>query len=291
MKSSKVWKIIWVVGIYSILFTILYLVVLYKVEWEDKDLNTYLYFYDCSKNLCTSITRVDDYYSKIMCDDDNCPYIKEVISNNVILEKNNKSFIYDYINDRIVHDDYVNYRYLEDSFYVVTDDENMQGIINERGEIIISPQYDYIDDYHNNFVSYKKENLYGIDNYEKNIKIDAEFEDVVLINDSIYGAKNNGLYNIYYYKDNSYDETKDYDYLASYGDVIFAVNDKKIDIMTVDLKSTLLMKINTFFEYKIEKERDSLNLHSDDEYIYFDVFISENEYTSYKYNIATKKLV
>ena len=61
--------------------------------------------------------------------------------------------------------------------------------------------------------------------------------------------------------------------------------------MTIDLKSTLLMKINTFYVYQTEKERNSLNLRSDGVYIYFDVFTNENEYTSYKYDIATKRLV
>ena len=291
MKSSKIWKIIWVVGIYAILFVILYLVVLYKVEWEDKDLSTYLYFYDCNRNLCTSTTRVDDYYSKVLCEDDSCPYIKEIINNNVILEKNDVSYIYNYLDDRIVNNNYVQYRYLENSLYVVTDSSNNQGIINEAGEIVVEPQYEYINDYHNNFVSYKLGNLYGIDNNAENIQVDAKFEDIVLINDKIYGAKSDGTYHIYYYEDNNYDTSREYVYLNSYGDIIFTINDKKIDIMTVDLKSTLLMKINTFFDYTTEKERESLNLYSDGEYIYFDVFTSENEYTSYKYHIATKKLV
>ena len=50
------------------------------------------------------------------------------------------------------------------------------------------------------------------------------------------------------------------------------------------------MKINTFYEYTTEKERKSLNIYSDDENIYFRVFINESEYTTYKYNIESKKL-
>ena len=291
MKRSKVWKIIWVVGIYALLTTILYLVVLYKVEWEDKDLNTYLYFYDCSDNLCTSTTKMDNYYGKVLCEKDICPYIKEIINNNVILEKNNVSYIYNYINNNIINKSYVNYRYLENGLYVVTDNYGKQGIINEVGDVVTQPMYEYIDNYRNKFISYKQGNFYGIENLENDVKVNAEFDDVVLINDNIYGAKKDGIYKIYYYKDNKSDDTNEYIYLDSYSDIILAINDKKIDIMTVDLKSTLLMKINTFFEYKAEKERDSLNLHSDGEYLYFDVFTSENEYMSYKYNIALKKLV
>ena len=293
MKGSKIWKIVWVSGIYLLLITILYLVILYKVEWENKDLNTYLYFYECNGNLCSSTTKVNNYYNKILCENDNCPYIKEIINNNVILQKNDNSYIYDYFHDKIINNTYVGYEYLKDNLYIVTDNNNRQGIINEAGNVIVKLEYDYIDDYNNDFISFKQNNLYGIENKEKNIKIDAKFDDVVLINDSIYSVKSDGLYNIYDYKDNKKKDNsiKGYVYLDSYGDIIFTVNDKKIDIITVDLKSTLLMKINTFFDYTTEKERETLNLRSDGEYIYFDVFINENEYTSYKYNIATKKMV
>ena len=200
MKGSKIWKIVWIVGIYAILITILYLVILYKVEWEDKDLNTYLYFYDCNNNLCSTTNKINDYYNKVLCEDDNCPYIKEIIDNNVILEKNNRSYIYNYFSNKIINNSYVDYKYLENDLYIVSDNSSKQGIINEIGDIIVEPQYDYIANYRNNFISYKQGNLYGIENIEKNIKINAEYEDVVLINDNIYGAKSNGLYYIYYYK-------------------------------------------------------------------------------------------
>ena len=48
MKKTNIWKIIWLVGVYVILLFILYLVIIYKVKWEDKDLNRYLYFYNCN---------------------------------------------------------------------------------------------------------------------------------------------------------------------------------------------------------------------------------------------------
>ena len=95
MKKDKIWKVIWIIGIYAILVTVLYLVVLYKVEWEDKDLNTYLYFYDCDNNLCTSSTKQDKYYSRFLCENNSCPYVTNIIKNNLILEKEGKSLIYD----------------------------------------------------------------------------------------------------------------------------------------------------------------------------------------------------
>ena len=67
--------------------------------------------------------------------------------------------------------------------------------------------------------------------------------------------------------------------------------DKKIDILNTNLNSVLLMKIDSFYEYTKGQERDSLDIYSDGENIYFNVFINENEYTSYKYSIKDKKIV
>ena len=50
------------------------------------------------------------------------------------------------------------------------------------------------------------------------------------------------------------------------------------------------MKINSFYNYTTEKERESLNFRIDGEDIIFDVFTSESEYTSYKYNVMNKKI-
>ena len=90
MKKNNLLRISWIVGIYAILVLLLYLVVTYKVKWEDKDLNTYLYFYDCSNDLCTSTIKPDNYYGSIVCKDDICPYIKEKNNNYLILDNNNK---------------------------------------------------------------------------------------------------------------------------------------------------------------------------------------------------------
>ena len=59
--------------------------------------------------------------------------------------------------------------------------------------------------------------------------------------------------------------------MFSYEDIILTVNDKKIDIMNTDLKSTLIMRITTYYDYTIEKERDSLNIKVRDNILYFNV--------------------
>ena len=76
-----------------------------------------------------------------------------------------------------------------------------------------------------------------------------------------------------------------------YEDVIIAFKDKKIDILNQNLNSTLVMKLDSFYEYKTEKEKGSLDIYCDGEFIHFNVFINETEYTSYKYDIKNKKLI
>ena len=66
MKNNSLWRVIWIVGIYAVLVSILYLVIIYKVKWENKDLNKYLYFYNCSGQICTSDISQNNFYSKIV---------------------------------------------------------------------------------------------------------------------------------------------------------------------------------------------------------------------------------
>jgi len=291
VKGSKIWKILWVSGIYAILLVILYLVVLYKVEWEDKDLNMYLYLYDCDHNLCTSTTELDDYYSRLLCEEDNCPYITSVLGNNLVLSNGTTSWIYNYISDEIVNDKYTNYRYIGHEMYVVTDDIGDQGVIDLTGNILVEPRYAYIDDYRDGFISYMKDNLYGIDTVDNQYTVDVKYEDVVLINNKIFAGMNNNIYHLYSYNDIDNENANKYNFVYAYDNVILVANNKKIDILNTNLNSTLLMKIDTFYEYTTEKERDSLDLYSDGEYIYFKVFTSEFEYTEYKYSIKNKKIV
>ena len=79
--------------------------------------------------------------------------------------------------------------------------------------------------------------------------------------------------------------------MFSYEDIILTVNDKKIDIMNTDLKSTLIMHITTYYDYTIEKERDSLNIKVRDNILYFNVKNEDEKYTSYKYDIKNKKIL
>ena len=171
MKKNNLWRITWIVGIYAILISILYLIVVYKVQWEDKDLNTYLYFYNCNNKLCTSTIAQDEYYGKVLCKDNICPYVKEINDNNSVLTNGDTSWIYDYKNDKVVNDTFLNYRYLDNNHYVVTDNSGKQGIIDIDGNILVDFNYKHIADYKDGYVVYKDNGNYGIVNEDKYISI------------------------------------------------------------------------------------------------------------------------
>ena len=69
------------------------------------------------------------------------------------------------------------------------------------------------------------------------------------------------------------------------------MNNKKIDILDKNLNSTLLMKINSFYDYTTEKERSSLKIRTDGLNIYFRVYTDDEKYTDYVYNIKNKKIM
>ena len=146
-KKTRIWKFIWILGVYSILTTILYLVILYKVKWEDRDFNTYLYFYNCNNNICSSITKPKQYYNKIVCENHQCPYISSFSDNILILTNNNKSWLYDYKSGSIYNDNYIDYKLFKDKFFIVTDQNLKQGIIDKEGKVVVQIKYDKIIDF------------------------------------------------------------------------------------------------------------------------------------------------
>lgn len=291
MKNIKVWRIVWMVAILATLSIILYLVVLYKVVWEHKDLNTYLYFYDCNGEVCSTTNKMDDYYNRVVCEDDVCPHIENIAGNSLILKNDSKSWIYNYIDGEIVNDNYIEYRYIGNDNYIVTTADNKQGIINIDGSIVFNPDYDKIMDYMDGFISYMLNGKYGIASTDGQHNIEAKFEDIVLLNTNSFAGRIDNVYQIYSYSDSANKGTGNYDYVYQVNDVILVVNNNKIDILDANLKSTLLLKIDTFYSYTTEKERDSLNIYSDGENVYFRVFIDEYNYNSYVYGITNKKLI
>lgn len=291
MKKNKIWKIIWISCIYAILLIILYLVVLYKVKWEDKDFNTYLYFYNCNNSVCSSITKPKEYYNKIVCEEHQCPYISSFTNNILILTNNNKSWLYDYKNGSVYNDNYIDYVLFKDDFFIVTDQNSKQGIINKEGKEIVAVKYDKIIDYNFGLVVYKENNLYGIDYASGQKVISPKYDEVIIINNTMYAAMKDNKYQIYNVVNNSLKSSVKYDFVWTNNNFVVVIANKQLDILNNILDSNLLMKIDTYLDYNTTSERKTLKMSCDDDYIYFNINTNNKNYIEYKYDITNKKII
>jgi len=146
-----------------------------------------------------------------------------------------------------------------------------------------------IHDYKNGFIVYETNGRVGVDS-ELN-SIEPNYEDIVLINDIIFAYKKDNKYFIASYDNNDNISDTEYNYIFSVNDTIITFNNKKIDIIGTDLKSKLLMKIDSYYEYTTEKERDSLNFYKRDNFLYFSVLIDDNKKIQYIYDLKNNKLI
>ncbi len=279
MKKTNIWKIIWLVGVYVILLFILYLVIIYKVKWEDKDLNRYLYFYNCNGNLCTADTRVNKYYSSVVCPNRECPYVKEVRGDLVILSNTDKEYLYNYRDNKVISDKYKTYSFTSsDKYYVVSDDSNLYGVIDNEGKVIVDASYELITDYYDGFIAFAIGEKHGITNIEKKINIDPKYDNVILINDKIFAYVNENNYYIASYENKESDDP--YSYLYVYNGAILTIKNGQISILDYNLNQRG-SSIGGFFPYTREQERATLRIKTHDNILEFSVKNEENEYDKY----------
>lgn len=290
VKKNNLLRITWIVGIYATLILIFYLVVVYKVKWEDKDLRTYLYFYNCSNDLCTSTTEQEKYYGKIVCEDDICPYIYSKNDEYLVLTNKDNQLLYNYKEDKIISNKYKTYNITSDNNYIVSNSDNKYGVIDKTGEIVLAFNNNKIVDYKNGYYTYIDNNKYGIINEENKINISPTYEEVILIDKNIYAYLEQEKYYIASYESEIPINNTSYDYVAPMGDIILVVRNKQIDILNNNLQSNLLMKINSTYTYKVEKERESLELKKKDNLVYFSVYNGDGLYTNYIYDLKNNKL-
>ena len=287
MKRINLLHIAWIIGIFATLITILYLVVVYKVKWEDKDLNTYLYFYDCGTNLCSTTNKPPEYYSKVLCEEKKCPYIKDINDNYLILKNSDKAYIYNYLDEKIISDNYRDYTYLGNNYYSVTDEDGKVGVIDLENNLVVECLYEGIKEYKSNLLVFTKDNKYGVSKDKETI-VQAIYDDIVIINDRLMAFKENNKYYISDYY-GSVANSKSYDYIYAYNDVILVISDKTIDILNDSLSSVLIMKINTTYDYSKVGEIKSLKIKGEENILTFKVF-NGTGITNYTFDIKNKKL-
>ena len=172
-RKINIFRIIWVTGVFLLLITILLMVMDYKINYQYLEEN-YLYFYNCNNSVCTA--RVKDgitnsnLYSTYECGYEQCPTIKKVIEDSyVILEHENKNILYDFINDKIISDEYEEYISILDNYFIVTKN-NYQGMIDKDNKMVINVSYDQLGyekdglllGYDLGKIIAKKNDLYGI---------------------------------------------------------------------------------------------------------------------------------
>lgn len=291
MKKRNILRIGWIIGIYAILFLILYLVVDYKVKWEDKDLNTYLYFYNCSGDLCTTTTKPNYYFGSVVCEKRDCPYITDKYNSFLILKDSNKEFLYNYKKDKIISNNYITYKLSSDNNYIVSDREGKYSVIDNTGKIILNPTNKIITDYNEGYIVYKKEGKYGIYNEKDKIDIKPTYEEIKLINSNLYAYLEKEKYYIASYDTEVSVNETNYDYvLPINGKNILVFNNNKLDILDENLISKLLIKIDCKYTYQKEKERESLNIKEDTKFIYFTIYNENNELIEYIYDKNNNKL-
>lgn len=294
MKSKKkhlnnIWKIIWIIGIYATLLLIFGLVINYKVEWETKDLNRYLYFYNCSKTVCTSDIEQKDYYGKIKCEKNICPYIVEQNKNTLIINKNNKKILYDYLQNKIINDKYEDYYFINDELIAVKNDQNKYGIINITGSILSDLNHNKIIDYKNGYLIYEDKGKYGLTNIITSQELVKEYDEITFVDEKHVIVKQNQKYMIYNYNEKK-DYNQKYNYLYSVNGYILTFNNKKIDILDKNNKSVLIIKINSHYDYTTKQEQGSLKFRIEDNNLLFNVVNSDNKYVIHSFNLSTGKL-
>ena len=295
MKKSNLWHIIWIVGVYFVLIAVLYLVINYKVKWENKDLSKYLYFYKCSNELCTTEIPVKEYISLFKCEDDICPYIKERENDILILANNDKEYIYDYRNGRIISDKYKNYMFTDtQDYFIAQNDNDKYGIIDSNNTIIIPFNYDNITSYKDNLAVFADNLKYGVlkkneDNID--VLIEPQYDSsIILINDKLFAYKGESGYIINSYTDNKAVNNNIYDYIHAYKDILFVSINNHIDILDTNLNSRISNKITTYYTYASIGEIDTLRIKHDNNLFHFSIYNENNTYLNYIYDLKNKKL-
>lgn len=285
MKKDNIWRMVWIVGIYVILLFIFYLVVVYKVKWENRDLNRYLYFYDCSGKLCTTDNKVPSYYASIVCPNRECPYIKESRGNFVILSNNKKEYLYNYHDKKVINDKYNTYSFATgNDYYIVSDDSGMYGIINIEGEPIVDVSYELITDYDDGYLAFKANDKYGIYNKEKNISIDPVYDKVLLINSKYFSFVKDDEYYIASYESREPINDITYNYLYPYNGAILTIRNGEVNIIDYDLRSRIDSPIPCFFPYTKESERATLKIKAHDNQLEFAIKNEEQNYDYYSFH-------
>jgi len=283
---------------------------------------TYIICYDYKKNEKTSeqlniidnslslINVYEDYtFSKVVdkesidttkkiigtynCRYDNCDiYNNDLIENiygdkNIILSENNKVFIYDFVDDKVIsglYDDII--IQLEDSLFVVKNN-NQYGIINCDGIEIVSASFDEIDfnNIYYNKLKVKKDNLYGLMDISSGIVLlEPKYEMINIDSDKYYSVFKEGFW--YILDGNENFLTNGYSYTFAFNKGFIAVVDNNLKILKYSKEHEELLNEVVIPIYDVE---EGFKVYKNSSYIYIEVYNNE-ETIKYEYNVNRNNL-
>ncbi len=183
MKKINVARVVWIVCLFLLLIVILLMVMDYKINYQYLNHN-YIYFYECSGNLCVSTIEDNQklLFSAYDCGYDDCPsYKKDISDDYVLLEGNDGNILYQYRKNMVVSKDYDDYEFI-DNHYIIVKTHGLYGVIDLDNTVVIKPVYDeigihsngYLTGYNINSIIVKKNDKYGLLSY-KDGKMIEEF--------------------------------------------------------------------------------------------------------------------
>ena len=183
-RRVRVARVVWVVCLFLFLLVILFMVMDYKINYQYLK-HSYLYFYECSSDLCVSSVKDSkkDIYSIYDCGYNDCPMYKNKIDDQyAILLMGSKNLLYNYKTGLIILDDYDGYEFI-DGKAVIVKKGNYYGIVDINKTIIVNPIYDEIGIHTNEYLTWYsataivalKNEKYGAISY-KDGKLVEEFE-------------------------------------------------------------------------------------------------------------------
>ena len=205
----------------------------------------------------------------------------------IMIKENDKVFVYDFKKDKNVSDSYDEIlSKFEDNYYIVRK-ENKYGMISNKGNEVISCNYDEIimDNIYDNKVQVKNGNLYGVLSVEDGkVLVEVKYEDVNLDSQDHYSVLKN---NLWYVIDETGNEiTNGYSYTFAFNKGFIALIDNNLYILKYIKESNEKLNENIIpifdeNEFKIEKNGSTIDI---------EVYNGKSK-SNYQYNISRNKLL
>ncbi len=249
------YHVIWVVGLFLLLVVILAMVMTYKIRYEDSIYYKYLYFYDCNNDLCSSNSdkEIEDKSDiySVYKYRDNTPTFIKLDNDYVEILDNGKNVLYDYVRGERITVNYKDYK--------VIDNENIL------------------------FIASNEDGKCGIIDKEGKVLLDFSYDLIKeSYNEDMIVTKLGEKYGIIRFDNLELVLKYEYDDIYIFDDVIVSIKDNVLNILNTNLeKFTNNISVSDVSKVSINLDGEILNIKID----------NENDFSEYKFNIKTKKMV